>query len=923
MIQQVHRGNPEVKQYAIVNDFSGGINTADVDERMASNEFRALLNVELSTRGLLQNRKGWGEVVAFTDLLSENNITLPSNIIFMKVVKDTKNILAGIENAEDSSWFTTTNKDYKFHLLIGAGSTIRLFKLEVGTAGDIDVISLSILASFAGSFSQSFKKYSIDIVEHINKVYIPLSQLYVDSNQRGIRGFAIYDVEEESLKVINTQSINSGNIYIPNPYEVRNFGFNVLRANPLDVGGLNSSIVAIYGVYLTNTDGHPLSKIPQQGSFYLNVIHTGIAESDWVDTTIEFYTEDAQGNKTIQLSSALLISDTENVAKLLIELNRPATDALFMSIRLETLPEVDASFNSTADMVNWFYPIAPAEFLAVLDGTRYRIKTLDRLGYYPTYQNYSYYSDASSNSTDIWGSDPLSIWKVGTTIPDSGDPLFVVYGYDPVNQKITKADNASGYTFYAIEDAPYIETLEGRIPTSTATYRAGGVYYNLKTLNGTTFTGYTGTLDDFELDATPPVDIVNYEYIDEFTIGSEETKPISSILTATGMRDARMLIMQERLVIYFENVMWFSDYHNFTYFPYFNFISLPLVSGDKIQSINYYRGSWIVFTKERIYRISGEFGGADFSITLINDAIGCYAPFSVRSFNNTLAWLSSDGFYVLKQNFYQDGLENVEKIDKHITGLYTISDDVQSVMYNEQVWWLFKNETGFDTLKGYYNQKGPRGIPFTVDKYQTKPLNISSINNELYSIRNGVFYKYDMGYKDFLPNTTPITAEMLENSMYQMTIITSNFAMGHPTHEKKFRNLFIKTNAHTAIPLKISIFVDNIARLSAKDLIAIVNSDGTITYQPIENPNFETDDVYSVDPNAVLGSFIMGRTTIGEVPTQLHKIALGFKGRNITLQISQGGYDQNKPIDEQVAEYFGFQDLGYSYKLGKVRENRW
>ncbi|HEY8364437.1 MAG TPA: hypothetical protein VIK84_02585, partial [Haloplasmataceae bacterium] len=74
--RQVYKGNTELKQYYLVNDFSGGINTTDVDNVVADNEFRELLNVELSNRGKLQNRRGFGNLKAFNQLLFENNIDL-------------------------------------------------------------------------------------------------------------------------------------------------------------------------------------------------------------------------------------------------------------------------------------------------------------------------------------------------------------------------------------------------------------------------------------------------------------------------------------------------------------------------------------------------------------------------------------------------------------------------------------------------------------------------------------------------------------------------------------------------------------------------------------------------------------------------------------------------------------------------------
>src|SRR5690554_4920883 len=92
--RQVYRGNPEEKLYTLINDFSGGMNTVDVDDVVKDNEFRELINVELSTKGLLQNRKGFGELVNFNNLIKNKLETFPQGTCYLfKVIKDDNRLL--------------------------------------------------------------------------------------------------------------------------------------------------------------------------------------------------------------------------------------------------------------------------------------------------------------------------------------------------------------------------------------------------------------------------------------------------------------------------------------------------------------------------------------------------------------------------------------------------------------------------------------------------------------------------------------------------------------------------------------------------------------------------------------------------------------------------------------------------------------
>ena len=59
MPYQPHRGNPEAKQYFVVNNLIGGMNTLSADDVISTVEAREVLNMHLSGSGALVKRKGF------------------------------------------------------------------------------------------------------------------------------------------------------------------------------------------------------------------------------------------------------------------------------------------------------------------------------------------------------------------------------------------------------------------------------------------------------------------------------------------------------------------------------------------------------------------------------------------------------------------------------------------------------------------------------------------------------------------------------------------------------------------------------------------------------------------------------------------------------------------------------------------------
>lgn len=516
-----------------------------------------------------------------------------------------------------------------------------------------------------------------------------------------------------------------------------------------------------------------------------------------------------------------------------------------------------------------------------------------------------------------------------TDIPDQNFELGYIYADSSGNLSdvrftaepatIDKFMGTEVYTTQIIESEFSLKT-----PTSGYVYKVGtgetATYYEY---NG----GVSGTIADFnEISEQIISQETIISYINFYNITKEDEDIIE--IETIDKKDIKLTHINNRLVLYKGNTMWFSDLYNFSYYPNFNYVTLSLDTNDSIQKIAYFRGQHIIFTKERLYRMSGAFGTDDFRILLISDEIGCISPDSVRSINNTLIFLARDGLYTIKQSFYMEALENVDKIDKQIKNIIPYGQNYESLLYNEQYLLLLKNPSGsyMKTVKQYYNMSYSKNrFPYTIDTYAMEPDFITKIGSDLYSIKDGLVYTYDTAYTDFLH--PDVIEEEKVNHMYKCVILTPNYSLGYPTHDKKAKNFFIKTDSFVSIPLYITVFVNGLVWRTSHEFAAIRNNLGEIEYREIlgredimTTENAESnlvladtalEDITTIDTDLTLGFVELGEMKLGVERDQLHKVLTSAKGKNFALRIVQ-----------KTDDYFAIKQIGLVYKLGKVKESR-
>lgn len=769
---QPYRGNPENKQYQLINDFSGGLNTASVDEKLRDNEFRDMNNVELSVRGSLANRKGFGELEHFNQFLIDSGITLiDTKSNFFKVLKYTGDVLVWAHDFELYADFLSKmqNEVIEFHGLIsyqsGTDIILKLLKIENtdGTSANLSV-SYDTVYTAPGTL---IDKKSVNFVQFVQNIYMLSSSIY-NTTDTAYQGILKYDIDEETLTIIN-----ASNAYKPTPFEVNNIGFNVLRQNPLlDIDTQGFGSFNIVGSYLLNAEDNFIDRVPTNGNFKIVVLQIG-------------------------------------------------EDMYPAHIKLEFLDQNEV--------------VVPYTLNSVSDGGGYFV--------YDVSITSSLLEKVTSLELKITKSTAVEI----VTFPPSPAEENVLYLYD-------------------------------------------GDYY---VYNGTTTVLVPSNQDILE-------------FTNSFSIGASEINEVEP-LNVVG---AKIVQIQDRLVIYRGNTIYFSEQFQYDYIPNTNFVILPLNTTDEITKIYFFRGVYIVFTKENIWRMSGTIFGQDFGITKVNDFIGCIAPDSVRGLNNNLMFLSGQGLYLLTQSYYQEGLENVKKVDNEINNIVTIDSNAYSIMYKDQ-YWLLLPDAEFSTLKYYFNiDKIGGGHPFVTDKYVVAPDNLEQLNNVIYSIKDGFFYRFDRGYTDFFPR-----GELEINRddyVYVYRFETKDLDFGYPTHDKKFKNIFFKTTTDTIIPLRVATLLDGFTFKTPYDYVVTRDEDGTLNYELQI-----TERVTINPPTSYLGTvrdmnFTMGEGKLGGGSNvQQHKIAVGGKGRNLKIIVEQ-----------KVGNEFSISNMGFVLKLGKVRGDR-
>lgn len=357
--------------------------------------------------------------------------------------------------------------------------------------------------------------------------------------------------------------------------------------------------------------------------------------------------------------------------------------------------------------------------------------------------------------------------------------------------------------------------------------------------------------------------------------------------------DYKMVEIYDRVVYYKGNIMWFSEIARYDYIPNYNFILLPIDSTDAIVRILFFRTSYIIFTKRRIYKISGDFESTSLTLDLVNANIGCISPRTPMVIGNSMFFVSTQGLRALKTDTFKENLENISEFDEAIAPLITGTEVMQAFYYKDQ-YFLMNNLKGKiktvdinyrtykipDNLRYYY-----RLGAFVSDNYgeNSYPRFLFMENGLVYTFRGDGVYRMGDGYLDF-------------DEPYDSIIETAGIAFGYPSHEKKVKSVILKAGGNSSEqPIQVDVAADG-SLVSSTSMIPVSELDGVITYQE-QNPDIPSSEMLT--------------TLYGEGVYRYHtkKMRLTARGKNIAIRITASSSDR-----------LTIQSIGYIFKLSKIKE---
>jgi hypothetical protein len=965
-IAQPFRGNPSLKQYLLTQNFVGGLNTKEADDVVTDIEFRELLNADLANQGIITNRKGFKDLYLFNELVQfavdENGdpAFFPEGTYRLaKVAKDDFNIVQKLTTFKTLAEYRTSlvNDAYELIILFIIDFNwyrLKIFKEEqapletvqfdlvyqgVGTGVPVDTVEEEyfVTGQPGSEFNEFiFASYPQNITFNIP---VPSPALVISSVQlKRVRyaipgsGFVQFNLDGIRIEGANSDFTTLTTLYDDvSPFSYQTGGSNnlyrtykndlnidvtpYLDGNKLNIRFLGFANIAMafdfevsYDSFYTPEQFLALkrrTKLSENNVEFLDSVYVlpdfegELFEYDILEDSVEivepyqptpfdvkfvgfnvladdpltFIADQGISNKNIE-GVFLTIDGNKPVQSIpggLFELNVIHLGTGFRTDEVGIRFFVDFQSNDEQEI---FPRLISAEDLGGLFVFKYNAVGLSNFaGKELTVKLFELDKSVGSNVTENVGPSQFNTTNSDTLIKVVSTAGFVV-----------ESD-------YLLSQEGFYETVRVKQIVSATELRVYGKLSGVYVLasNPRLFSPQektTGLTFDPYLDT--------YRIVSTFSVVPQAVEKLS-------LSGFKMLEINFRMVYYGQKVIWFSDLYQFNYVPNYNFISLPLGTTDQIQRIVFFRGSYIIFTKDEIYKMVGTFGAGDFRIESVNKFVGCIAPNSVRNVGNELFFLTRDGLYKLKSSVFQDNLENVEKIDKSIADDVQISEFVDSLLYDEQYILYYNEGEQYDTLRLYYDiELGRSRNPFVRDIFTIKPELFVREEGRIFALNNGRWFVYGEGFTDFMPNGT----EDSNPYTYPCRIETSSLSLRYPTHQKKFKNIFIKAlHGEKIVPLFITTKVDGYEVLTPESSQATVNELGEVEYNTTVTPNL------NLISSAFLGELELGLTPLGEITQQVHKISFSGKGKNIKLIIEQ-----------RLDSSFGIISIGYLFKLGKVKE---
>ena len=633
---QKFRGNPENKLFYILDNFIGGINTEFTDDSSANTDFERIINLDTDRLGALHKRQGFGELTALSNILN----LLGSNKL--PVVKNRTETTPNPEEDNDNIVYMKLlqNDNNCFRNLAGFsgkygyrdyqkmyGFQNNTFKLLILTTS---ILNKTATTSYAWYYKCTLPTYVLALAKTSDNTYIKDIDYYAVSATTD----TIYQANKTYFKaegtgytaLIENKDYGAGETITETLYEYR------LLTPEVDYN---------YGDSITTDTYEIKDNIVVEGyKFQLPVIFTwdrnllNIKNIEYYDKI--YFTENNKG---------LVCFDRNYEINSDEALGKAFTYAGF------AVNNINGAYKPTA------FEISTYGF-NLLGG-----------------DNPVNYVDDSSLTSDsiqgcaIFNKDFKPTYNV---IPSSQDFKIGIY--------YTGSHSDFALEFKSVESQTTYKAEEVKVTPDTTNSRAGFKVYDV------VFSSFPN--GEVEVKITMTGSSIS-PYYDYFKVGSVDNETLTNI-KGINVGECKVIFINDRAVYYKKDTIYFSQINDFTYVPSKNYITLPLSSTDEITRICYFEKSYIIFTKEQIHKITGNYSesSTDFKRELVNESIGCHAGNTVVPIDNTLYFASQRGLYALKSNKFVEGYENVKELDlkvKRLTSDYTLyaeERDKPAIRYN-------------------------------------------------------------------------------------------------------------------------------------------------------------------------------------------------------------------------------------------------
>ena len=336
--------------------------------------------------------------------------------------------------------------------------------------------------------------------------------------------------------------------------------------------------------------------------------------------------------------------------------------------------------------------------------------------------------------------------------------------------------------------------------------------------------------------------------------------------------------------------IYISDLNNPRYFPTNKRIDFSLDRKEGITAITRLKDYLVIFTKTTVSVLLGK-GPQDgeipipdtYSVKMIHDRIGCSAERSAKVVGNEIFFLSDNGLYSLRPNDYQNNDLNVLPIDQNIKSLIVNDPNACAMVHDNQYWICFPSRK--EMLRMYY-QTGA-WVQDTSSK-----LNITQFmiyTDDVYNLTDdGTICLQDSSYTD-------------DGETYECAVQSKYFDLAATFAYKKLKRLFVLARNYPTIhvPLFVRVWSDSQIVLDPTQEKAVVK-DNYVEWETTTEPNIEFEN------SAILGSWELGKSLLGDVEMSIKEASVRGKGKRIRVGFT---HKENGPC-----EILGF---GIEYKVRK------